>query len=246
MTGLLRPVALVCALVGLVAGLAGTGAGRVNAQETAEAEALLRNSAEAMAEVSSFHFELSTPRGQTLVLDNFELHGLEGDVQRPDRFRATVSAEAAMLDLSVDVVGVGSRLWVSNPTAQEGGYIELDLAAEAGGSPADLINPDQLLLQAIELIEEPRINGRDEIDGVPVTRIDGRFDPDRVTAAGTPAAGEGAAGEALPIAIWIDDEGRLRRLELAGPLVEGEGAEVVRRLDLSAFDEPVDIQPPTT
>lgn len=216
-------------------------------QEEADAEALLLRSAEAMAAVSSFHFELTTPRGQTLVLDQFELLGLEGDVARPESFRATVTGKAAMIDLSLDVVGIGPRLWVSDPTSAEGGYFELDMGAEAGrpgSSPADLLNPDRLLLQAVEVIENPSVGGQDEIDGVEVTRIDGVFDPARVAGDGTPPAGLG--GGPLPVAIWVDGEGRVRRLEVAGPLIETEAADVVRRLDLSAFDEPVEIVAPVT
>lgn len=235
------------------------GKAAARGQEDADAEALLRRSAAAMADVSSFHFELTTPRGQTVVLDQFELLGLEGDVLRPESFRATVTGRAAMIDLSLDVVGIGSRLWVSDPTSQEGGYFELDLGAEAGApgsSPADLLNPDRLLLQAVEVIEGASVGGEDEIDGVEVTRIDGTFDPARVVRAagdGTPAAetAEEAlpdviVGDPLPVAIWIDAEGRVRRLEVAGPLLATEAADVVRRLDLSAFDEPVEIVAPAT
>lgn len=239
------PAASLVILVLLVA-LGAASPVRLSAQEEEDAEALLRRSAMAMAAASSFHFELSTPRGQTLFMENFELIGLEGDVQRPDRFRATLSGRAAVVDLSVDVIGIGSRLWISDPTSAGGGeYFELDLAEQAGTaapSPADLLNPDRVLLQAVALIDNPSIQGRDEIDDVEVTRIDGTFDPSRVAGDGTPPAG--LRTEPLPVAVWIDDAGRVRRLEVAGPLIEAEAADVVRRLDLSAFDEPVDIQPP--
>lgn len=237
---------MVACLVGLGwRGAPGAGSAIVRGQAEDEAAGLLRESAAAMAALESFHFEITTPRGETVVLDSFELLALEGDVQRPDRFRAALEARAAVLDVSVDVVGVGSRLWVSDPMSAEGAYFEFDVGQEVGApgeSPADLLNPDRLLLRAVELIEEPSVNGRDEIDGVAVTRVDGRFDPSRVTDGGTPPAV--VAGEALPIAIWIDDEGRVRRLEVAGPLLATEGPEVVRRLDLSAFDEPVVIEAP--
>ncbi len=236
---------LVAAPVSISLGRPPGSVGGARRQEEGDAESLLLRSALAMADVSSFHFELTTPRGKTAVLDQFELLGLEGDVQRPESFRATVTAKAAMLDLSLDVVGIGTRLWVSDPTGEEGEYFELEMSeagGAAGSAPADLLNPDRLLLRAVELIETPTVVGRDEIDGIEVTRIDGTFDPARVMGEGTPPAG--LVGDPLPVAIWIDDEGRVRRLEVAGPLIAAEDADGVRRLDLSAFDEPVVIEAP--
>ncbi len=211
-----------------------------------DAAALLERAAATMVALDSFHFALTTPRGQTLFMENLELAGIEGDVQRPDRFRATVTAKAAIIELDVKVVGIGTRLWVTDPMAQEEQYVEFDAAETAGaegGSPVDLLNPDRVLLEAVALIEEPVVAGEDEVDGADTTRIDGTFDLGRLRALGTPVPGLAAAGP-LPVSLWIDDEGRVRRLELEGPLTAVEGPDVVRRLDLSAFDEPVDIQPP--
>ena len=215
------------------------------AQDT-EADALLRRAAETMADLEAFHFELTTPRGQTVFMENFELAGLEGDVQRPDRFRASVTAKASIIELTVKVVGIGTRLWVTNPMAEGEEYQEIDLnegAGTDGGPLVDLLNPDRILLQAVERIENPTIAGENEIDGVAATRVDGMVDLSRIQPSGTPVPGL-RTDRPMPVSIWIDEQGRVLRLELEGPLTEAESADVVRRLDLSAFDEPVDIQPP--
>ena len=239
-------VAVVALLFATVVGLAG-GGNRATAQD--DAAGMLEEAVRAMAALSSFHFELSTPRGQTLVIQQLELIRLEGDVQRPDRFRGTIEARAAVIELSVDVVGIGTQLWVSDPSSEEGGYFELEIPSVGGeqfASPADFINPDRILLRAVDLIEEPSLGGEDEIDGVAVTRIDGVFDPASVTGGGEGTATASLAGQPLPLAIWIDDEFRVRRLEVAGPFIASEAPDVVRRLDLSAFDEPVEIIAPVT
>lgn len=218
-------------------------------QEDAEAVALLRQAAEAMAALDGFHFELSTPRGQTLLLENIELVRVEGDVQRPDSFRASIGARAAIIDLSLRAVGIGSRIWVTNPLSEDDAFQELDLGQGIDGSEmdgatlVDLLNPDRILLQAVEQIQDPTIVGQDEIDGTDVTRVDGTVDLSRLEADGTPIPGLRTEAP-LPVTIWIDDVGRVVRLELEGPLTAAEPLDVVRRLDLSRFDEPIDIQPP--
>jgi lipoprotein LprA len=211
-----------------------------------EAVALLDRAAATMAGLESFHFTLTTPRGQTLFMENLELAALEGDVQRPDRFRATATARAAIVEVEVQVIGIGTRLWVSDPMAGGESYIEIDLAEEGGPEAAltDLLNPDRLLLEAVGLIEEPAIVGEEEIDGVETTLVEGVFDPSRLSEVATPVPPGLLTGEPLLVGIWIDEEGRVRRMELDGPLTEAEERNVTRRLDLSAFNEPVEIEPP--
>lgn len=244
-----RPSRIVAALAAMlvVPLVLGTAPAAATAQD--DATALLGRAAETMAGLDAFHFELSTPRGQTLFMENLELAGLEGDVQRPDSFRASVTARAAIVELSVRVVGIGTRLWVTNPMSQDEAFQEIDLGQSAteggmdGAGLVDLLNPDRVLLQAVERIENPTIVGEDEIDGVAVTRVDGTVDLSRIQADGTPVPGL-LTDDPLPVSIWIDEAGRVIRLELDGPLTAAESPDVLRRLDLSAFDEPVDIQPP--
>src|SRR5688572_26516068 len=69
-------------------------AGEARAQDQ-DAAALLDKASTTMLAATSFHFELSTPRGKSLITDQIELAGVEGDVQRPDRFQATFTAKAA-------------------------------------------------------------------------------------------------------------------------------------------------------
>ena len=225
--------------------LAGIAPGRSTAAQETDAAALLKRSAAAMAKLDSFHFELTTPRGKTLFMENLELSGVEGDVLRPDSFRATATAKAAIITLDVKVVGIGTRLWVTDPTAQQETYIEVDLSDQGAtlGSLTDLINPDRVLLEAVKLIDQPAIVEEEDLDGVHTTLVEGTFDLGKVGVQGTPIPGL-KTGDPLPVTIWIDDEGQVRRMELDGPLTDAEAPNVTRRLELSAFDDPVEIAAP--
>ncbi len=215
------------------------------AQESNEAAAHLQRAADAMATLNAFHFELSTVEGKTQFMENLELSGLEGDVQRPDRFQASVTAKAAIIELTVKVVGIGDEVWVTDPMSSEERWIALDVGDATGSDRplTDLLNPDRILLEAVNLIEAPTVAGEEEIDGTNTTQIDGMVDLSRLQQAGTPAATV-AAGQLIPVSIWIDDEGLVRRLEIEGALTAAETPDVVRRLDLSGFDQEITIEAP--
>lgn len=218
-----------------------------------EATALLRQAAETMAGVESFHFVLSNVRGATVLIEGVEVAGAEGDVGRPDRFRATIEASFQGIPIELGIVGVGTRLWLTDPlggsTLQE---VEVDPSVIAA------FNPDSLLRAAVEAIQNPEVVGEEEIEGESVTLIDGLVDPGALLDVaqerlGTPAAGVEATaaaeagadlGDPLFVQLWIDEAGRVVRLELEGALTEAEENDVLRRLELSAFDEPVEIAEP--
>lgn len=221
---------------------------------SADATALLNDAAVAMAKVKSFHFALTTVEGKTEILDGLEVKGIEGDVVRPDRFRAAIQASLMVATLEVKVVGIGSRLWVTDPRQADETYIAL----EADTGVEELLNPDRLLLEAVAVIEEAEITGTEDIDGVETTKIEGVVDIRNAlerAANGTPVpeldrddengAGLLPDGELL-IAVWVDENSLVRRLALGGPLTPAEDPNVIRQLDLSAYDEPVEIAVPAT
>ncbi|MER3438996.1 MAG: hypothetical protein C4346_16190 [Chloroflexota bacterium] len=216
------------------------------AQAQGDAAALVAQAARRMASVQSFHFVLTTPRGKTMITEQVELQSVEGDVARPDRFRAAFTAKAAFVTLTIKVIGIGDRLWVTNPMEREETYLEVANPAAEQLPQLDLLNPDRLMTAAVQLLEDPKIAGTEKIDGVPATRVEGTFNVKRIEEiAGTPIA-ELAGVQPLGVRIWIDQEGRVLRLELDGPLTKMETSPIVRRLDLSQFDEPVVIEPPAS
>jgi hypothetical protein len=221
----------------------------VAAQE--DARPLLEQAAATMADVTSFHFQMSTPRGRSLILNELELAEFQGDVQRPDRFRAEFKAKAAIIAITFKVIGVGDQLWVTDPMSEDEAWIQVDAGNVAEVALPDILNPDRLLQAAVEVIQDPKIVGEEEIDGVKTTRVEGTFDPrvanQRVTEfAGTPVPElSSLTGDTpIPVVIWIDETNHIRRVEFQGPLTAADEGDVIRRFDLTKIDEPVDIQPP--
>lgn len=238
---LCRQLPVVIALGLLLHALALIGS-PVTAQE--DVTAVITRAAERMAKVQSFHFTVTTPRGKTQITEQIELAGVEGDIQRPDRFRASFTAKAAVVTLTVKVVGIGNKIWVTNPMASEETYIEVDGAEIVALPVTDLLNPDRLITAAVNLIENPEIAGEDKINDAQTTHVKGTLDPRRIEElAGTPVP-ELTDIEPLDVSLWIDGEGLVVRAELTGRLTPSETGIIVRRLDLSNFDEPITIEPP--
>src|SRR5690606_17983505 len=95
----------------VASGADGSGAG--------DAEQLLQESLAAAEAVSSFHFVLTHENGTTPLPLNLELESAEGDILVPASMRAEADAEALGVNVSVDVIGIDDRTWVTNPFTRD-------------------------------------------------------------------------------------------------------------------------------
>lgn len=221
---------------------------RVQAQ--GEAEAQLEQTAAAMLALQSFHFELETTAGSTTFQDLLELDGVSGDIVRPSDFQATVSVKLAMISLTFEVIGIDGNLWVKNPLGGSDEFIQMTGAgSEFELPPTLLLNPDQLVSEILNYLDDPALAGTEKLDGQEMTIITGSFDPSTLAGNGTAVAGLEnfePASTPLEIKCWIDDQDRLVRIDFTGPLFsfeEGSGR-LVRTIAFSHFDEAISIQPP--
>lgn len=227
---------------------------QVRAQD--DVETLLKMAAERMAALVSFHFAMETIDGRSTIMENLELTSVSGDVVRPDSFRASVTARLAIVDVTVDIVSIGGRVWVTDPLQSGEVWQQIETGNEGGGGDAsftDLINPDRLFLLAITYIEEPAIEGTEQVNGEDCTVVSGTFVPSRLQDMASPIAEEGPApdpssllaDEPVYLTAWIAADGRVFRMEEAGPLTSAESNDVIRRLEFSNFDGDIEITEPT-
>jgi hypothetical protein len=79
------------------------------------------------------------------------------------------------------------------------------------------------------------------------TRVNGSAAFNELTGtelSGTPMAGMSLSSEPLQVAVWIDESNVVRQLDVYGPLLSTEAPNTVRRLKLTAINEPIEIQAP--
>lgn len=149
--------------------------------------------------------------------------------------RFTFSAFGA----SFEVVVAKDRVYLKTPPREPGGkewaaVSEDDLGdGGAGGFLSSLrgqIDPREALRNLGSEITDVKVEGTEEVRGVATTHLAGRVEP------------EGAA--AYPIEVWLDAEGRVRRLDYTlrgGGMLLGETRV---RLELFGFGEDADITIP--
>jgi lipoprotein LprG len=221
-------LASVVALVLAAAVGCGGGGGGPSAEE------LVRESVDATAAIQSFHFTLDV-QGVPRTSAGLQLTAAEGDVLTPDRARADVTGNFAGTPITTQVVAIGDDVWLKNPLS--GDWQPIDVSA----TPLALLDPSQGVLGVMTGITDPTDEGTEELNGVELRKIGGSA-PARDVA---PLVAVAPSDRDVPVTLWIGEEDRLlRRIEVSGPVADGEPADALRVVEVSRFDEPVTIEAP--
>jgi hypothetical protein len=195
---------------------------------------ILEDASKAAADVDSFHFKLSHQNGSTPLPLNLSLESAEGDIVVPDKLKADVKAEAAGINVSVKIIGIGNQTWVTNPFTR-------DWQRLGGTNIRDFADPAALVTGILPAVKDPQIAGREEVDGTSTYKLTGTID----SAALSDSLGIAEPGQTVTVEAWIGVEDSLpRRVKLIGRLTEDERENVTRQVDLSRYNQPVDIQQP--
>ena len=212
--------------------LAAAGCG--GAGEKTSAETLVRGSADATGALKSFHFTLdvqNVPRSGA----GLQLTSAEGDVVVPDRAQADIGGTFAGVPITTQVVAIGEKVWLKNPLSGEWQSIDVNT------TPIALLDPSKGVLAVMEGISEPTDEGTEEIDGVTLRKVSGTASAVDVA----PLVAVSPSDREVPVMLWIGEEDSLlHRIEVSGPVAEGEPDDVVRVVEISRFDEPVTIEAP--
>lgn len=204
----------------------------------ADARDLLEQAVRAMAELETFAFEIETVAGETALMPGLSLGLVEGAVRRPNDFTATVEVSTPIGTIALSAVGLGNQAWIENPLS-DGEWMSL----EGIGDVSAILNPDILVLAAVNVLQDARLDGTEKVGGLDTTRIAGVINLAEAASLVDEAAGQ-ISSEPLDVLIWIDDDHRIAEIELAGPILSTEDASVIRSIRFFDFDEPVDIEEP--
>jgi hypothetical protein len=219
------------AAVAVVALLTATGCGGSGGASAAE---IVSESASATGAVQRFHFTLDV-RNVPHSGIGLQLTSAEGDVMVPDRARADVGGNFAGVPITTQVVAIGERVWLKNPLSGKWEPIDVNT------TPIALLDPSRGVLGVMEGIADPKDEGTEDVDSVPLRRVSGKVDAADVA----PLVAVSPSGHEVPVTLWIgEDDHILRRIEVSGPVADGEPDDALRVVDISRFDEPVKIEAP--
>lgn len=197
---------------------------------------LLQQAAERMEAAKSFHFILDHEQGSSPIVLGLTMTRAEGDVVRPDRFRADVDAVALGANLKLKLISISDRARITNPFNPSQWQ---DLPT--GTKISDIFDPGAGTTAALRSVQSPQITGEDTVGGKKVWKVEGNVDAAALSALASIAEkGYTARGTA-----WIgQDSPEVYRIRLDGPLGANDTPGVIRRLELSRFGESITIEPP--
>ena len=219
-------------LAALIAVLAACGgdAGRPDAQEVLAAATV------AMNQVRAVHFILDLDDAPIEMLPGLEVNRAEGDVVRPDRMQAKLTARVLGMVISVNFRAINDVQYVTNPVAPNQ-WQALPTPAIAGS----LLDPQVGVTAILSGLVDAKVEARESLDGVDTWRLTARADNALVAPffQSQPVPGTTA------VETWIGaDDSFVYRVILTGPTILGDPDDVGRTIEFSAFGEVVEIARP--
>jgi hypothetical protein len=226
---LLRPAPALAAALALTVLAAGCGGSGKSAEE------LVSESVTKTSDVKSFHLVVDVEHGKSSG-SGLNLNFVDGDVLVPDRLKGKVGGTFLGLSISTDLVVVGETYYLKVPFS---GWRKIDVDT----LPAAFFDPEQGILAVIQGASDLKRDGSEEVGGADCYRVTGKVQADTLK----PLLSTAEGSQTVDMELWIGkDDMLIRRVRLSGPISPDEDANAVRTVDLSNFDEPVEISAPVT
>ncbi|HEY6794639.1 MAG TPA: LppX_LprAFG lipoprotein [Kineosporiaceae bacterium] len=214
----------------------GSGSGsRAAAPSTTSAADLVSRAKAVLDGSRTIHFVLSSkdvPKGVDVLL------GGEGDAARPDRFSGDLNVDVAGIQAKVSVISIGGTLYARLPFAAT--YQVTDPRTFHIPDPGSFMSPARGLTQLLAQATDVRDAGTARAGTVVVRQVTAELPGQvvgRILVSADPATQVRAT-------FGIESgSGRLRSASLVGPFF-AKGVDSTYDLQLSRFDEPVDIRSP--
>jgi lipoprotein LprG len=228
-----RAVALV--LVAIAAGCGGD-----EGDEGPTGEEIVAQAADAFADTKSFHlvYDLvnAPPAGSGLRLTH-----ANGDVEVSDGEQKGIGLAVAGtfsgIPLESELVIVEGDGFLKDPLT--GAWRELDVT-QVPGAFFDLLGGVPAVLRSVQEVERA---GEEQVGGVDAYKLSGKITARKLAA----FLGNTPSDKLVPVELWVGQaDSLIRRIEVEGPVEEGEPDDVTRKVDLSEFGKSVHIERPAS
>lgn len=195
-------------------------------------QAIVEESAAAMAALNSFRFALTHNDGGTPLALGMLLTDVSGSVSVPDRVALDFKGvSAGRFAVSGSVIAVGEDVYMTNPLT--GDWHQ----ASGDASPLNFFNPAQGIADIMAQLRDVALASHDAV----AYRIDGRLPADALAS----LFGAAAEGGSVRAKLTIDKPSlHLSEAVLDGRITPNEADGLARTITLFDFNLPVDIAPP--
>jgi hypothetical protein len=199
-------------------------------------ERYLDDLADAWADTDTVHFELDID-GKTYLdeRETIELRSAEGDLKRPDQTSASAKVQISFASFTVKLVVIGNDAYTTN--VLNGDWERAPSSFDF--NPALLFDDRRGIGAVLEDLRDPRIGGRETIDGRSAQTLSGYVSDDDIEDL---VAGS-LQGNRIEITVWMDRAtDQLLRISLSEP--ESVDDPTTWTIDFSDHNEPVTITAP--
>lgn len=213
--------------VGLIAGCGGTS--------EPSAAKIVSRSAERTAAVETFHLIVNI-ENVAAGGSGVSLSFVDGDVAVPDKLYAKVTGSFQGVPLRSELIVAGGKYFLKNPFTGKWQTVDVRM------TPVAFFDPTKGVLAVIGGAQDVARDGSEAVGGADSYRLKAKVRADALT----PLLGNEAGAELLPVELWIGKSDLLlRRIRLSGPVSASEPKNAIRTVELSAFDQPVQISAPS-
>lgn len=229
------PVAMLVAIL-LATGLMPTAApNRIAlAQSVGDpADQLLADAAENMFDYDTMKFDLIYEHGSTKLYTGIKMTKASGAIQRPGKLKATVQTKIGFVKINVNATVIGDQAEVRAVGIEENYTLPGDLA-HIIADPV-LLLPDLASAVVDPVVTKVETNKK----GQTLTWVSGTFDPSLLQDEAVRGYAETIGKR--PVDIAIDENGLIVSVRVPGAFVSQDSKDVVRRVDIYGFGEPVNI-----
>ncbi|TML98857.1 MAG: LppX_LprAFG lipoprotein [Actinobacteria bacterium] len=210
---------------------AGCGGGKKEESNAPPPRTIVSRSVERTSALKSFHFMLkveNAPSGAPGLTITFA----EGDLQVPGRLRARVNGTFGRAPVQTQIVAVGNKTVLQDPLSKKWRPFA------TGSNPAELVKEvPTVVKQATGLANA----GSEKVGGDDTYKVTGKIKASVVA----PILAVQPGSKLVPFTIWVGKKDYyLRRARLEGPVAQNEPTDITRTIELSKFNEALNITLP--
>jgi len=210
--------------------LAACSSGDDASTEDVDPVALLDSAATRLESVESFHFVIEFEDGSAEIVRGLAMERAEGNVVVPDEIDAQVNASVGPINAEIGIIVADGQGYLTNPLT--GRWEQEDI------SVADVFDLQTGVTSIMRSAQDPEVTGSENVDGVSTYRVEATLPSSELSL--IPGVRQ---NQTLDATAWIGvDDPLVHRVRIVGAMFDENESTVT--LDLSDFDQPVEIEPP--